>query len=53
MIGETKMCTTSVPYFKELIIMSFICEFCGAHSTECKTGGEISPSGKTITLKVE
>jgi len=45
------MCTTSVPYFKELIIMSFICEFCGVHSTECKTGGEISPQGKKITLK--
>lgn len=46
------MCTTSVPYFKELIIMSFICEFCGVHSTECKTGGEISLKGKRMTLKV-
>jgi zinc finger protein len=38
-LGYTKMCTTTIPYFKELIIMSFTCEKCGARSTEVKTGG--------------
>ena len=37
--SETKMCTTSIPYFKELIVMSFTCDNCGARSTEVKTGG--------------
>ena len=38
-ISSTKMCTTTIPYFKELIIMSFTCDKCGARSTEVKTGG--------------
>lgn len=37
--GQEKMCQTSVPYFKDLIIMSFKCDYCGAHSTETKTSG--------------
>jgi len=37
--GVQKMCQTSIPYFKELIVMSFSCDFCGARSTEVKTGG--------------
>ena len=44
--GEQKMCTTSIPYFKELIIMSFLCGFCGTKSTEVKVGGEVSDFGK-------
>lgn len=39
MEGETNMCTISVPYFKELIIMAFSCEKCGAKSREVKVGG--------------
>lgn len=38
-MGESKMCTISIPYFKELIIMSFNCEFCGNTSREVKVGG--------------
>ena len=51
MEGETKMCTTTIPYFKELIVMAFTCDSCGARSTEVKTGGEMSKFGKKITLK--
>lgn len=46
------MCTTSIPYFKELIIMSFLCGFCGTKSTEVKAGGEVSEFGKEITLVI-
>lgn len=38
-MGENKMCTVTIPYFKELIIMAFSCENCGAKSREVKTGG--------------
>ena len=38
-MGENKMCTISVPYFKELIVMAFTCDSCGAKSREIKTGG--------------
>ena len=41
MMGETRMCQTSIPFFTDLIIMSFSCDYCGAHSTETKNSGEI------------
>ena len=53
MIGQMKMCQTSVPYFTDLIIMSFVCDYCGAHTTETKTTGEVSEKALTITLKAE
>lgn len=45
------MCTISIPYFKDVMIMSFICSHCNARTTEVKSGGEITPHGKIITLK--
>lgn len=50
--GETKMCTISVPYFKELIVMAFSCDACGAKSREVKPGGAVSEKAKKITMKV-
>jgi len=52
-MGESKMCSVTIPYFKQLIIMAFTCDFCGAKSREVKTGGEISEKAKKITLSVE
>ena len=52
-MGETKMCTTTIPYFKEIIVMAFTCGFCGNRSTEVKVGGEISKQGLKITLQVK
>lgn len=51
-MGSCKMCSSSIPYFKEIIIMSFNCENCGVHSTEVKTGGALSAKGRKITLLV-
>jgi zinc finger protein len=51
--GVSKMCMISVPFFKELIIMAFTCDRCGAHTSEIKTGGEIGAKGKKITIAVE
>ena len=31
--GQMRTCQISVPYFSDLVIMSFRCEYCGAHST--------------------
>jgi hypothetical protein len=31
--------------------MSFKCDYCGAHSTETKTNGEITENACVITLK--
>jgi len=40
------------PFCDELIIMCLLCEFCNYRSTEVKTGGQIQPKGRKITLKV-
>lgn len=40
--GENKMCIITIPYFKEITLMSFNCEFCGAKNSDIKVGGEIS-----------
>ena len=46
------MCYTSVPFFKELIIMAFVCEHCGYRNSEIKEGGGISDKAKKITFTV-
>ncbi|TGO34219.1 hypothetical protein BHYA_0207g00170 [Botrytis hyacinthi] len=56
--GCTKHCVThmkmvEIPHFKQVIIMSTVCEHCGYRSNEVKTGGEVPAKGKCITLKVE
>jgi zinc finger protein len=49
---NTHMKTVSIPHFKEVIIMSTVCEHCGYKSNEVKTGGAIPDHGKRVTLKV-
>lgn len=53
MMGEMRMCQTSVPYFSDLVIMSFSCEYCGAHSAETKNSGEVTENASEITLSVQ
>ncbi|KAJ3340681.1 hypothetical protein HDU93_006538 [Gonapodya sp. JEL0774] len=50
--GETRMHVISIPYFKEMVLMSTSCDACGYKSNEVKAGGAISPKGRRITLKV-
>jgi zinc finger protein len=56
--GCTKHCVThmkmvDIPHFKQVVIMSTVCEHCGYRSNEVKTGGVVPEKGKKITLKVE
>jgi zinc finger protein len=50
--GKTSMCMTNIPHFKEVVIMAFSCDFCGAKNIEVKGGGGISPLARKITLNV-
>ncbi|TKA33723.1 hypothetical protein B0A50_00559 [Salinomyces thailandicus] len=55
--GCTRPCATNmkmvhIPYFKQVILMSTVCEQCGYRSNEVKTGGEVPDKGRKITLKV-
>lgn len=47
------MCMSSIPFFKEIIIMAFSCDFCGYRNSEIKEGGGMGDKAKKITFKVE
>jgi len=49
----THMMRVDIPHFKEVILMSTVCDYCGYKSNEVKTGGEVSKMGRRIILKVE
>ncbi|EAY17535.1 ZPR1-related zinc finger protein [Trichomonas vaginalis G3] len=49
--GVSRSCTLSIPFFKEIIIMAFNCDYCGYHNGEVMIGGETSRYGRKITLK--
>jgi zinc finger protein len=50
--SELRTFQCEIPFFKEVIIMSFKCHHCGYKDTEVKIGGEVSPTAKKITLEV-
>ena len=50
--GETRMLVTDVPHFKEVIIMSFLCEECGFKNVEVKGGGAVPDHGTVTKLSV-
>lgn len=50
--STTKMYVMNIPYFKEAVIMSTTCDYCGYKSNEVKAGGAISTKGKKISLRV-
>eukprot|EP01100_Stratorugosa_tubuloviscum_P006192 TRINITY_DN2684_c0_g1_i1.p1 TRINITY_DN2684_c0_g1~~TRINITY_DN2684_c0_g1_i1.p1 ORF type:complete len:480 (+),score=213.59 TRINITY_DN2684_c0_g1_i1:115-1554(+) len=52
-LGKVNMCMIDIPHFKEVVVISFFCEYCGYKSSEIKAGGGISPKGKKIILRVE
>jgi zinc finger protein len=56
--GCTKSCATNmkmvnIPHFKQVVLMSTVCEHCGYRSNEVKTGGEIPEKGRKITVQVK
>ncbi|KAK9450911.1 ZPR1 zinc-finger domain-containing protein [Limtongia smithiae] len=50
---DTHMKLVDIPHFKQVVLMSTVCDSCGYKSNEVKTGGEIPPKGRRITLKVD
>ena len=51
--GKSEMCIIDVPFFKEVIIMAFVCENCGFRDNEVKGGGAIGEKGQKMTLNVQ
>jgi zinc finger protein len=52
-MGNVQMCYSSIPFFKEIILMAFVCDFCGYRNSEIKEGGGIGEKAKKITLRVK
>ena len=48
----THMKMVDIPHFKQVVLMSTVCDDCGYRSNDVKTGGEIPERGERITLKV-
>ncbi|KAJ7795707.1 ZPR1 zinc-finger domain-containing protein [Mycena olivaceomarginata] len=46
------MLLTAIPYFREVIVMSFRCEFCGATNNEIQSAGAIQPNGAVYTARI-
>ncbi|GAQ90149.1 hypothetical protein KFL_006060030 [Klebsormidium nitens] len=49
---ETRMYVTTIPYFKEVIVMASTCDTCGYKNSELKPGGAIPARGRRSTLQV-
>ena len=48
----THMKMVDIPHFKQVVLMSTVCDGCGYRSNDVKTGGDIPEKGKRITLRV-
>jgi zinc finger protein len=51
--GVTKLLLTKIPFFREIVIMSFYCPHCGFKNSEVQPAGEIQPRGHKFAFKVE
>ncbi|KAK1239514.1 hypothetical protein MKX07_009002 [Trichoderma sp. CBMAI-0711] len=49
----THMKMVDIPHFKQVVLMSTVCDACGYRSNDVKTGGEIPEYGEKITLQVD
>ncbi|XP_065364733.1 zinc finger protein ZPR1 [Calliphora vicina] len=50
--GVTRLLLTKIPFFKEVVIMSFKCEFCGYENNEIQSASEVQRKGVSIILEV-
>ncbi|KAF5382075.1 hypothetical protein D9615_004238 [Tricholomella constricta] len=50
--GVTRLLLTSIPYFREVIVMSFRCEHCGATNNEIQSAGTIQTEGTLYTARI-
>ena len=51
--GTTRLLLTKVPFFREIILMSFSCDHCGFENVEVQSAGEIQERGTKFSFRVE
>lgn len=49
----TRMLLTKIPFYKDVILISFDCEHCGYQNNEIQSGGKVEEKGIRIRLRVE
>jgi len=51
--GITTILLTKIPFYKEVILMSFRCEHCGFSNCELQSGSKIQDRGVTFKVKIK
>jgi zinc finger protein len=51
--GTTRLLLTKIPFFREVVIMSFDCPHCGFHNSEVQPAGEIQQQGHKFTFRID
>ena len=51
--GTTRILITKIPFFREIVIMSFSCPECGFRNNEIQSAGQIQEKGAKCALRVE
>ena len=51
--GVTRLLLTRIPFFREIVIMSFSCPHCGFQNNEIQSAGQIQEKGAKYALRVE
>lgn len=51
--GTTRVLLTKIPFFREIVIMSFSCPHCGLQNNEIQSAGEIQQRGTRFTFKAD
>ncbi|MCJ1311921.1 nucleolar zinc-finger protein [Agyrium rufum] len=51
--GTTRLLLTKIPFFREIILMSFECPHCHTKNTEIQSAGEIQKRGSKVTFRIE
>ncbi|CBY20763.1 unnamed protein product [Oikopleura dioica] len=51
--GETIIMMTKIPFFKEMIVMSFHCQHCGFRNNEVQSGGKVELNGVRVIAIVD
>ncbi|KAF9815567.1 hypothetical protein SFRURICE_010682, partial [Spodoptera frugiperda] len=51
--GITRLLLTRIPYYKNVVVMSFSCEHCGYQNNELQPGGSVAERGVRWVLRVE
>lgn len=51
--GTTRLLLTRIPFFREIVIMSFSCPSCGLQNNEIQSAGELQPRAAKYALKLD